>query len=226
MKLAALLSGGKDSVYAIQIAQSRAWEVTHTLTIAPKNPESWMFHHPNPHIAKAQSKLMEIPNKTIKTNGKKEEEIQDLKRGLKELKKQQGIEGFISGAIESEYQKTRLDHIGEQLNLKSFTPLWRKNPSKMMKEHIKSGYRYILTQVSSGGLNQSWLGKEINEHTFKKLKKLEKTIGLHIAGEGGEYEVSVLESPIFQGKIKIKEAEKEMESTNRGIYRIKKIELV
>ncbi len=221
MKTAALLSGGKDSVYAIQIAQSQAWEITDTITLAPRNPESWMFHYPNPEIAETQSKLMNIPNRTIKIQGEKEKELEDLKEGLKELKQERGIEGFISGAIESEYQKKRLEYIGEDLELKSFTPLWHKDPYKMMKEQIESGYRYIFTQVSSGGLDKSWLGREVNEKTLEELKKLKQEIGVHMAGEGGEYEVAVLEAPIFQGKIKIKEAEKKMESPNRGIYDIK-----
>lgn len=221
MKLASLLSGGKDSVYAVQVARSRAWEVIHTVTLAPHNPESWMFHYPNPEIAQAQSKLMNKPNRTIETQGEKEKELQDLKKGLKKLKEEKSIEGFVSGAIESEYQKKRLEYIGEDLDLKSFTPLWRKDPYKMMKEQIESGYRYIFTQVSSGGLDRSWLGREVDKKTLDELKELKEDIGIHIAGEGGEYEVAVLEAPIFQGRIEITEAEKKMESTNRGVYNIK-----
>lgn len=225
MKLATLLSGGKDSVYSIYIAQSKGWNVVSTLTMAPLNSESWMFHYPNPEIAKAQSRLMGIPNTTVEIPGKKEEEIEKLREPLKELKESKEIQGIISGAIESEYQKSRLDYIGEDLELRTFSPLWRKNPYKLMKEQIESSFRYIITQVSSGGLDKTWLGREIDMDTLEELKKLKQEIGLHVAGEGGEYEVSVLEAPIFNGKIVIEDAEKKMESRNRGVYDIKSFKI-
>lgn len=222
MKVTSLLSGGKDSVYSTFLAQMQGLEVVETLTMASKSSESWMFHYPNPEIAEIQSDLMDIPNKTIKTEGKKEKELKDLKKALKKSKEDKGIEGIISGAVESEYQKSRLDYMGEELGLKNFAPLWRKDPYKLMKEQIESGFKYIVIQVSSGGLDESWLGKEIDLDTLKELKKLNEEIGIHIAGEGGEYEAAVLEAPIFKGIIEVKEAEKKMESPNRGIYRVKK----
>ncbi|MFO7958069.1 MAG: TIGR00289 family protein, partial [Candidatus Brocadiia bacterium] len=60
MKVAALLSGGKDSVYSIFLAQSMGWSVEETITVIPENPESWMFHYPNAEISKVQSRLMNI----------------------------------------------------------------------------------------------------------------------------------------------------------------------
>ncbi len=221
MKVSSLSSGGKDSIYSIFIAQTMGWSIVETITMCPKNPESWMFHYPNAELAGVQSKLMNIPNRLVKTRGRKEEELKDLKEALRKSKKEYGIQGFTSGALESEYQKTRLENMGEELGLKSFTPLWRKDPYETMREQIHSGFKYIITQVSSGGLNESWLGKQINMDTLKNLKRLNEEIGIHIAGEGGEYEAMVLEAPIFNGKIVIEEAEKKMEGENRGIYVVK-----
>ena len=46
MKLAALVSGGKDSAYAIYLA-SKSHEITTLVSIDSKNKESYMFHTPN-----------------------------------------------------------------------------------------------------------------------------------------------------------------------------------
>lgn len=222
MKVTSLLSGGKDSVYATFLAQSQGWEVTETMTMASENPESWMFHYPNPKIAPIQSRLIGIPNTTVETKGEKEKELEDLKEALEKSREEKGIEGIVSGAVESEYQKSRLDYIGEELGLRTFTPLWRKDPYGLMKEQIESGFKYIIIQVSSGGLDESWLGREIDMETLNELRNLNEEIGIHIAGEGGEYEAAVLEAPIFNGRIKIRKAEKKMEGPNRGIYRVEK----
>ena len=47
MKLAALFSGGKDSTYAIYLAQQQGHEIKCLLTIHPKSEESHLLHHPN-----------------------------------------------------------------------------------------------------------------------------------------------------------------------------------
>ncbi|MFW5902282.1 MAG: diphthine--ammonia ligase [archaeon] len=223
MKVAALLSGGKDSIYSMYIASSKSWEIKKTIIMKPENKESWMYHHPNKNIPETQSKLMDIPYECVKTKGEKEKELKSLKRALKKIKKEEGIEGFISGAIESEYQKKRLEYIGEELDLKSFCPLWRKDPEKLMESQIEDGTEFIINKISSGGLNKSWLGRKIDKKALEDLKKLNNEIGIHLAGEGGEYETTVLNSPLFKGKIEVKKAEKIMKGENRGIYEIKEI---
>ncbi|HJJ78294.1 MAG TPA: ATP-binding protein, partial [Methanocorpusculum sp.] len=47
MKLAALTSGGKDSILAIQKAIDEGHTVTHMITVVPENKESYMFHSAN-----------------------------------------------------------------------------------------------------------------------------------------------------------------------------------
>ena len=47
MKLAALTSGGKDSILAIQKALDAGHTVTHMITVVPENKESYMFHSAN-----------------------------------------------------------------------------------------------------------------------------------------------------------------------------------
>jgi len=46
MKLATLLSGGKDSTYALYSALKQGHEIKYLVTIFPESKESWMFHHP------------------------------------------------------------------------------------------------------------------------------------------------------------------------------------
>ncbi len=224
MKVAALLSGGKDSVSSIHVAKSKGWEIKKNIIMKPENKDSWMYHRPNPEIPETQSKLMNIPYTTVKTKGEKEEELKPLKKALKELKEKEEIEGFISGAIKSEYQKTRLEKIGKEVGLKSICPLWKKDPDEIMEKQSKKEYRTIITKISSGALDKTWLGREINEETLKELKELREKMKINITGEGGEYETTVLKAPLFNGEIIVKKGKKKIETPNRGIYRLKEIE--
>jgi len=223
MKVAALLSGGKDSIYSIYIAKSMGWDIKKTVIMKPENKDSWMYHNPNKEIPETQSKLMNIPYVLVKTKGEKEEELKPLEKALEKIKKEDEIEGFISGAIESEYQRKRLSYIGEKLNLKSFCPLWKKNPEKLVEGQIKEGFEIIINKISSGAMDESWLGRKIDEEALEELKKIKEKLDINIAGEGGEYETTVLYSPIFKERIKIEKAEKKIKGPNRGIYEIQKI---
>src|SRR4030042_2924535 len=107
MKVAALFSGGKDSTYAIYIAQQYGWNVTNLVTIISENKDSWMYHTLNIHLTEKQAESMNIPLVKKVTKGEKEKELDDLEEILKDL----DIDGVISGALASEYQRTRIEKI-------------------------------------------------------------------------------------------------------------------
>ena len=68
MKLASLFSGGKDSVYAIYLAQKQGHDVVCLLSVIPKSDESHLLHHPNIQWTKLQSKSMNIPQLKLTTD--------------------------------------------------------------------------------------------------------------------------------------------------------------
>ena len=62
-------------------------------------------------------------------------------------------------------------------------------------------YRTKIMIVGVAGLPKEWLGRIITEKTIKELKQIE---GIHILGEGGEYESLVLDCPLFKSALKVK----------------------
>jgi len=201
MKLAALHSGGKDSTYTIYYALSQAWQVPITLTLKPKSEESKLWHYPAIKWTKLQAQAMQIRNIEVKVES--ENETTELKRTLETLVKKEEIEGLLSGVIASDYQKNKLDKICEELNLKLITPLWQKNPIKILEEVVNAGFKVIIVSVAAHGFNPEWLGRKINRETIEKLQELNQKYGIHPCGEGGEFETFVLDAPIFQKKIEI-----------------------
>ena len=224
MRLAALFSGGKDSTYALFLA-SKTHEIKYLVTIFPESKESWMFHHPCIELTSLQAKAMGIEQIIQKTRGEKEKELEDLKKTLERIKNE--VEGVVSGAIQSEYQKTRIDRICEELKLKSLTPLWHKDAEQLLREEIKEGFEIIMTGVFAEGLDESWLGRKIDLKAVEELKELRKKYGINLAGEGGEFETLVLDCPLFKKKIEILEAKKNWdEGTNSGYLIVKNARLI
>jgi len=148
-----------------------------------------------------------------------------LRKVLEKIKSE--IEGVVSGAVESNYQKSRIDAICKKLGLKSISPLWHREPEELLKEEVDSGFEIIITGVFADGFDKNWLGRKIDEKCIEDLKQLNKKYGVHLVFEGGEAETLVTDCPIFKKKIKILNFEKIWDdNTNSGYLEVKKSILV
>jgi ABC transporter with metal-binding/Fe-S-binding domain ATP-binding protein len=221
--VAVLFSGAKDSTYAIYRAMDMGLNVKFLVTIVPKSDESYMFHHPNVRWARLHAEAMGIPLVTKETEGKEGKEIEDLKEAIKPLKPE--IDGVVSGALASRYQKERIDALCRQLGLESISPHWKRDMIAYMNELLICGFDVIITSVAAEGFDQSWLGRRLDRHALKDLEKLHEKHGIHLGGEGGEYESFVLDAPMFRKKIRIIRAHKEWDGA-RGFFIIDSAELV
>ncbi len=203
MKLAALISGGKDSSFAIYKALQEGHEVTHLVTIKPANPDSYMFHSANLHLTELISQACRIPLISATSSGEKEKELEDLRKALQGLE----VEGVIAGAIESEYQASRVRRICEELEMEMYAPLWHREPESLLREMIEC-MDIVMVKVAAAGMDESWLGRRFDERMIEDLKALHKKYRIHIAGEGGEYETLVLDAPYYRKRINLVGVEK------------------
>jgi ABC transporter with metal-binding/Fe-S-binding domain ATP-binding protein len=204
LRVAVLATGGKDSVLSLHQAMKEDHEIAYLATMIPLKEDSWMFHYPNIHMVDFLSRAVEIPIVKSETSGTKEKELEDLKQLVAKL----DVDGLVSGAIASEYQKTRIDKICAQLRLKSITPLWHMDPLEVLKKILDLQFEAIITGTYALGFDGRWLGRRINTETVNALLELNKQYGVSLVGEGGEYETLVLNAPFFKKKIKIIKAEK------------------
>ncbi len=203
-RCAVLFSGGKDSTYAAWLAKKKGYEPICLVSVFSKNPHSFMFHTPNIKLVKSQAKIMNLPLITQKTKGKKEEELRDLEKAIKRAKRRFKIETIVSGALASNYQKSRIENICKNLNLRLISPLWQKDELEYLRELIKNKFKVIITGVFAYPLNEKWLGREIDNKFIEDIKELNKKYKIHPAGEGGEFETFVLDCPLFKHELKVK----------------------
>ncbi len=220
MRLGALFSGGKDSAYALYLMQQQGCEITHLLTVIPKASDSYMFHYPNIRWTKLQAEAMGIPIRYNESLGLKEEELKDIE----ELMTSEKCEGFVCGAIASDYQWSRLNDIGQRLGKPLHSPLWRKDQVMLLEDMVGAGFKFMIAGVYAEGFDESWLGKIITSRSIRELEKLRDEYRISVSGEGGEIETFVLDGPNFGKSVRVLEAETNW-SRHAGNYTIREAEL-
>ncbi|KEQ56345.1 tRNA-specific 2-thiouridylase MnmA protein [Marine Group I thaumarchaeote SCGC AAA799-E16] len=225
MKLASLFSGGKDSTYAIYLAQKQGHEIKCLLSIFTKSEESHLLHHPNIQWTKLQAESMKIPQITV--NSKSDDtndELSLLENLLKTAKDEYGIEGLVHGGIKSNFQKEKFEKVCSKYGLTVVAPLWNLDSEQYMNDLLEANFVFVMITVSSDGLDDSWLGKVIGTTEIKTLKELSDKFGFNLNFEGGEAETFVIDCPLFSNSIKINRAEKKWDGY-RGRFEIVDAEL-
>lgn len=158
-----------------------------------------MFQVPGTHLVKHQAGLAGIPWIEVETKGVQEEEIDDLENALAAL----SIDGIVSGALRSDYQKSRIERMAQRLEIKSWTPLWHQKSEAHMRGLIENKFQVFITGVSCEGLGKEWIGRTLDASSLRELEELAKRYRFNVDGEGGEYETLVTGGPHLQGRLEL-----------------------
>ncbi len=199
-----MLSGGKDSTLAHHHALEQGFTPVAGIVITPQDPESHMFHVPNLDIAQAHIQALNLEPIQITAPHGQETELEALTEAFQQAAAHD-VETIVTGAVASEYQRTRIEHAAHNAGLKTHTPLWHKPPSELLHELTHAGYDVRFTHVAAHGLTQDWLGQPLTPERRGTLLALENTHGVHPIGEGGEYETVVLDAPTFNQRIHVQD---------------------
>lgn len=203
-----LFSGGKDSAFSTFWAMFQGFDVT--MVTIQSEAYSMMFHHPNIEWTKMQAQAAGLPHLVIKTD--KENELKDMEKAISKLKP----DAIITGAVASEYQKQRIEQIGENLGIATYSPLWHKQ--EILMDEMLENFEIYTVAVSAEGLGPEFLAKPFSELVEKAPKNI------HPFLEGGEGETFVTNAPFFRKKIIIDEWDVKWDGV-RGIAEIKKAHL-
>ncbi|KAH9190361.1 hypothetical protein AeNC1_007666 [Aphanomyces euteiches] len=245
MKVVALVSGGKDSVYSMMKCVEYGHEIVCLATLQPPKSnsevDSFMFQSIGTHVVEHIAECMELPwvahtlqGKSISTDmgysAMEGDEVEDLCCLLQEVQKRfPEVQAVSTGAIFSNYQRTRVEHICARLNLISLAYLWRRPQDELMQEMIEADINAILVKVASMGLvPRRHLGRTIAD-LYPFFLDLNEKYQFHICGEGGEYETLTLDCPLFKKRIVIDSAQIHLHSDDMiapvGLYCIDTLHL-
>ena len=192
MRVAVLSSGGKDSCAAWWWAVCRGWEVPVVVTLIVEG-DSPMFQVPNTRLVGEQAAVAGVDWDHRVIDGTEGPDFEALESMLKD----HDLDGFVSGALRSDYQRNRLERLGEKLDLRTWTPLWHQRPMDHLRGLAAHGFDVVVTSVSAEGLDATWLGRTLDDDALDDLEALSKLHRFNVDGEGGEYETLVVRAPMF-----------------------------
>src|SRR2546428_10699997 len=105
------------------------------------------------------------------------------------------VDGVIVGAIASDYQHARVNRIADEVGLRVFAPLWRRDPRRLVYDYLEAGFDLAFSSASAEGLEAGWLGRRQDERVIRDLLRPPETRGVHPCGEGGAVQTLGLDDP-------------------------------
>ena len=227
----ALFSGGKDSSWALYRALDAGLPVARLLTVHPGG-DSYMYHVPATRLAALAAEsigieLVEVEaddlgaEDTTDAGTQGNREIEPLEAALRDLAPSLGggLAGLTAGAVASEFQTSRIEALCERLGIRLLAPLWGEDPRKLADAMLDAGFEIRVVAVAAAGLDASWLGRTIDADALDDLEALGERHGVHLLGEGGEFETLVTDGPHMDRPIEL-EYETEFDGV-RGQLRVR-----
>ena len=145
------------------------------------------------------------------------DEVEDLEVLLRYAKDKYEITAVSSGAIASDYQRSRVERICSKLSLTSLAYLWHIPQSSLLREMIMAGVDARLVKVAGCGLvPRRDLMKGLGEMEGR-LTELRKLYGSNVCGEGGEYETLTLDCGWFGVGLVVVDAWEVVEGEGDGV---------
>lgn len=213
MRIVALVSGGKDSIYTLCKMKDDGHEILACIYLCNKETfvDSYMYQTVGYETIKFIEEALQIPfivretecnakNQNLEYEEEPHDEVEDLYCAVREAVERYKCEGVCSGAIESTYQKNRVENVCKRLNLVSFTPLWKRNQKELLKEMVDYGIEAVLVKIASPLIPKTFLCKDISD-VYAFLTSIKTRWEVNYCGEGGEYETITLNCPYYKKKI-------------------------
>ncbi|WP_257298963.1 diphthine--ammonia ligase [Haloarchaeobius sp. FL176] len=210
-----LFSGGKDSSWAVYRALEEGLPVSHLLTVHPEG-DSYMYHVPATELTALAAESIGIEHVNVSPDDfgaasaedageQGDAELEPLEAALTDLADDidGGLAGVTAGAVESEFQTSRIQAMADRLGCDVFAPLWQEDPAELAEAMLDAGFEITILQVAAHGLDESWLGRTLDADAFEELQELNDEYGVHVLGEGGEFETFVTDGPHMERAIEL-----------------------
>ncbi|KAF2242576.1 adenine nucleotide alpha hydrolases-like protein, partial [Trematosphaeria pertusa] len=224
LKVIALISGGKDSLFSILHCLANGHAVVALANLyPPPTPDdddlnSYMYQTVGHAVIPLYEEALGIPlyreeirgsaaNSSRDYTAQEDDETESLVPLLKRIKEAHPEANAVStGAIFSTYQRTRVESVAVRLGLTPLSYLWQYpylppyTQSSLLCDMEAVGQDARIIKVASGGLDDGFLWANVaDSRTVARMKKAlarfsEDGDGA-LVGEGGEFETLAVDGP-------------------------------
>ncbi len=189
-------SGGKDSALALhKVLQENEFDVISLLTTINEETLTSSIHSVPIEILKRQAESIGIPLYQVLFAQDLNNYEDKMRETIGHFKKQ-GVTHFIFGDIFLADIKTYRESKLNPLGIEVVEPLWNKSPTEIINEFIKSGIKSKIIVTQADKLDQTFIGKDLDENTVNSFPD-----DIDVCGENGEYHTLSYEGGLFKKKI-------------------------
>ncbi|KAF2237687.1 adenine nucleotide alpha hydrolases-like protein, partial [Viridothelium virens] len=235
LNVVALISGGKDSVFSIYHCRAKGHKIVALANLFPPGDDrdsedmnSFMYQTIGHSVIPLYEKAFQIPLFRMRIQGLAtnidkyysppansrsvdgpfpQDETESLYHLLSVVKTAHPeADAVCTGAILSDYQRSRVESVALRLGLQSLAYLWQypylppHTQTSLLEDMESIRHRAIIIKVASGGLDESFLGQNVADSRI--IVKLRRAMGKFgpiqggsVLGEGGEYETLSVNGP-------------------------------
>ncbi|MCI3877767.1 diphthine--ammonia ligase [Acinetobacter higginsii] len=193
-------SGGKDSSLALYHAMQTGTVIGLIVMLEEQGQRSRSHAMPL-DIIRAQAEAIGLP---VYMTSSSWADYESKFIALLDQAKQQGAEVLVTGDLDMPQHGCWHDRVTQQVGLKLGMPLWLRPHKEVVEEFINLGFRSVLVTVNLKlGMKVEDLGKTL---TLEYIQELENR-GIDPCGEGGEFHTTVIDGPIFNKAIPVRQGD-------------------
>ena len=193
-RCAVMWSGGKDSALALARARRIGIQVDRLLSFHDSATGRVRFHATRVEMLEAQAAAIGIQLRAIPTTWAEMEA--SLRRELRSLT-DEGFTGVVLGDIHLADVRAWYEERVTAAGLEHIEPIWGEPPQQLLDEFVVSGGRAVVTCVDLTKLDETWLGRVIDESFVVDIERT----GVDPCGENGEYHSFAFAGPVFSTQL-------------------------
>ena len=198
-------SSGKDASLALYHMQKEGiYSVDKLVTSINAHHNRVSMHGLRKELLDQQTKSIGLLTSTIELPEEPtmEDYNQIMTRCLESLKAE-GYSDCGFGDIFLEDLRVYREEQLKPMDIQSHFPLWNRNTKEVITEFIKLGFKAIVICIKSDVLDESFIGREINDQFINDLPK-----NVDPCGENGEFHTFCYDGPIFEKPVNFDIGEK------------------
>jgi uncharacterized protein (TIGR00290 family) len=192
-------SGGKDSCFALYETQRAAeYRVAALLTTLTRDYDRISMHGVRRELLEEQAASLGLPLHQVFISKDASNDEYEMKMGEALAKyRDRGIDSIVFGDLFlADIRAYREQFLSRQM-MHGLFPVWKRDTSSFIREFMELGFKTIVTCVDSRVLDQSFVGKTIDEDLLSSLPG-----DVDPCGENGEFHTFVFDGPSFARPVK------------------------
>lgn len=192
-------SGGKDSAHALyQLQQSEQYEVAYLLSTFNGPLRRLSMHGVQETLIEAQAAAIGIPLLKVYVYESSNVEYEQQMAAVLQQAYDENIRTVAFGDIFLEDLRAYREDKMRQVGMGCIFPLWKMDTRLLVHDFIQQGFVTVTCCINDGYLDESWLGRVIDEDFLANLPT-----NVDPCGENGEFHSFCMAGPIFQQPIPI-----------------------